>query len=159
MEAPCLHINVQSGAVHLCAVSLKNFSRKDVGQAPGLACQIVPGQPNAGLGPLTGKIDHDEVFLLPFSPHPGNHVEKTLIVRPSAPLAETPLPFVEDLSGNSLEKRTVEGLEARIDRLGRTPVEENRNPDLSPFGAIPLATEGEGMGVPVLLRRRWITRV
>lgn len=80
-----------------------------------------------------GQIHDDEMARTLMDPAPGHEVEVALIVGPSSPFAEFPLPTFEIIPSKDLKQLHVELLKANIGRLFRTTPQEYREFDPASF--------------------------
>ncbi len=158
VESPGGKVHVQARIVHLIPAVFIPLSGKEVGHLPSAAGQVLPGQPDHPLGSRVREVHDDQTVLLGAVPGPGHQVQETGVVRPARAPAELPVRLPQSLQEIGIQKRLVERLEVRVDRLLRTAAEEDRKLDLPslklPFVEESRAGKGsDGYGRGTLLGR------
>ena len=133
MKTPCIEIDVQSVLLQLISFPLKNRPAEFIRHAPGFPGKSRCRNPDSALRRLIGKVDDNEVACVFMSPTPAHKVGVALVIGPSRPLAELPLPSHEIVAAKGSKKLCVKLLEVAVGRLLRTTSQEHGKSDAPPF--------------------------
>ena len=104
-----------------------------IGHVPFPVLKGRGGQPDVSLGRLVRQVYDNEVACVFMSPTPGHKVGVALVIGPSRPLAELPLPSPEIVAAKGSKKLCVKLLEVAVGRLLRTTSQEHGKSDAPPF--------------------------
>src|SRR6476660_564069 len=95
MNTPCVELDVETVLLQLISFPLIHRPTELIGHAPRSPGKSRCRNPDPSLRRLFGQVDDDEAVRVFMGPGPGYEVEVALIIRPSSPLAELPLPSSE----------------------------------------------------------------
>src|SRR5262245_5367378 len=133
MHTPRTEINVQAGVTDVSATAFIHGPADVIRHAPRAVVQRRGWKPDVSLGRDVRKIDNDEMAHLLTDQAPGRLVDVAVVIGPSGPLTQMPLPVFEVVAANGSKQLGVEFLKAPVAWLLRTSPQEHRHPCAPPL--------------------------
>src|SRR5687767_8402748 len=133
MKRPWSELDIESCLADLITAAFILCPADLIGHTHLPPITSVDREMNSTLRRRVGEIDDYEMACLFAVCVPSDKIQVALVVRPSGPLAQLPLPLFEILSLQGLEQLPIEVLQTAIGRLFRTTPQEDRKPDTPPF--------------------------